>query len=151
MGNAHIGQHLHPKDHIENQEASPEKGSIMIVLATDAPLNSRQLERLSVRATAGIARTGSHIDHGSGDFVIAFSTAQRIEHSMGDVPAILTKQATVLADEPRAMSWLLPAVVEAVEEAVLNSLCRAQSVQGRDGHVRYGLDLEGVRGLLGGG
>ena len=155
MGGVHMGRYLHPKDLAENEEISistedniGEKGSIMIVLATDAPLNSRQLHRLCVRAAAGIARTGSHIGHGSGDFVIAFSTAHQIEHSIGDEPASLTKTETVLADEPRAMYWLLPAVVEAVEEAVLNSLCRAQSVQGRDGHVRHALPVETVRDLM---
>lgn len=127
--------------------ASPppsDSGSIMVILATDAPLSERQLRRLCVRAAAGLARTGSHYGHGSGDFVIAFSTAWRVEHD----PAALTKVQTVLADEGRAMGWLFPAVVESVEEAVLNSLFRAETVVGRDGHMRHALPVEEVAALV---
>lgn len=123
---------------------APERGSIMIVLATDAPLDSRQLRRLCVRAAVGLARTGSHHGHGSGDFVVAFSVAQRIPHA----PGSLTRNETVLADEARAMEWLFPAVVESVEEAVLNSLCRAETVRGRDDHVRHALPVEEVANLV---
>ncbi|HSC72363.1 MAG TPA: P1 family peptidase [Candidatus Methylomirabilis sp.] len=121
-----------------------ERGSAMIVLATDAPLSSRQLHRLCVRAAAGLVRTGSHHGHGSGDFVIAFSTATRIEHA----PASITTTQTVLADEPRAMAWLFPAVVESVEEAVLNSLTRAETVVGRDGNTRHALPIAEVVELV---
>ena len=121
-----------------------ERGSIMIVLATDAPLDGRQLRRLAVRAAAGLARTGSHYGHGSGDFVIAFSVAHRIPHAAPD----LTRTETVLVDEARAMQWLFPAVVESVEEAVLNSLCRAETVVGRDGHVRCALPIDEVGRLV---
>jgi D-aminopeptidase len=122
----------------------PERGSIMVVLATDGPLSSRQLRRLCVRASAGLARMGSHLGHGSGDFVIAFSTAHRIPHA----PERLTRTETVLADEGRVMAGLFPAVVECVEEAVLNSLCRATTVIGRDGHVRHALPLDRVAALM---
>jgi D-aminopeptidase len=121
-----------------------EQGSVMIVLGTDAPVDARQLRRLSVRAAAGLARTGSHHGHGSGDFVIAFSTAHRIAH----VPASVTTTQTVLADEPRAMAWLFPAVVESVEEAVLNSLCRAETVVGRDGNTRHAIPLAELETLV---
>ena len=121
-----------------------ERGSIMIVLATDAPLDSRQLRRLCVRAAAGLARTGSHYGHGSGDFVIAFSVAHRLPHA----PEVLMREETVLADEARAMLWLFPAVVESVEEAVVNALCRAETVTGRDGHVRHALPVEEVSALV---
>ncbi len=137
-----VGRHLTPPD--APAPRGQERGSIMIVLATDAPLSSRQLTRLCVRAAAGLARTGSHLGHGSGDFVIAFSTAQRFPH----VPRSLTEAQTVLVDEGRAMTWLFPAVVESVEEAVLNSLCRAETTTGRDGHVRVALPLDEVVGLL---
>jgi D-aminopeptidase len=119
-------------------------GSIMIVLATDAPLSARQLRRLCVRAAAGLARTGSLYGHGSGDFVIAFSTAHTLAHK----PAALLATRTVVADEARAMAWLLPAVVESVEEAILNSLFRAETVIGRDGHRRVGLPVEEVVALV---
>ena len=121
-----------------------ERGSIMIVLATDAPFDARQLRRLCARAAVGLARTGSHHGHASGDFVIAFSVAQRISHA----PRTLTRTETVVADEARAMQWLFPAVVESVEEAILNSLCRAETVTGRDGHVRYALPVHEVARLV---
>lgn len=133
-----VGDWLHPPK--REQPSPPESGSVMVVLATDAPLDSRQLHRLCVRASAGLARTGSHIGHGSGDFVIAFSTARRIQHW----PEGLTETATVLADEGSAMAGLFPAVVEAVEEAVFNSLCAATTMTGRDGHVRYALPIEQI-------
>jgi len=137
-----VGQQIRPPDVASTPQS--DSGSIMVILATDAPLSERQLRRLCVRAAAGLARTGSHYGHGSGDFVIAFSTAWRVEHD----PAALTTTQTVLADEGRAMAWLFPAVVESVEEAVLNSLFRAETVVGRDGHVRYGLPVEQVVGLV---
>jgi D-aminopeptidase len=126
--------------------AAPEagQGSIMIVLATDAPLDARQLRRLCARAGVGLARTGSHHAHGSGDFVIAFSTAQRVEH----VPVALTTTVTLLADERAGMSWLFPAVAECVEEAILNSLCRAETVVGRDGNTRHALPLDAALAMV---
>jgi D-aminopeptidase len=137
-----VGHHIQPPGNPKRQ--TQEDGSVMIVLATDAPLTARQLRRLCVRAAAGLARTGSTYGHSSGDFVIAFSTAQCIEHE----PASLTTKQVVLADEARAMRWLFPAVVESVEEAVLNSLWRAKTVVGRDGHTRYALPLEQVAALM---
>jgi D-aminopeptidase len=116
----------------------------MIVLATDAPLDARQLRRLCARAGVGLARTGSHHAHGSGDFVIAFSTAQRVEH----VPVALTTTVTLLADERAGMSWLFPAVAECVEEAILNSLCRAETVVGRDGNTRHALPLDAALAMV---
>ena len=116
----------------------------MVVLATEAPLGDRQLRRLCVRAEAGLARMGSHHMHGSGDFVIAFSTAYRIE----DEPASLTTRRTVLADEERAMAGLFPAVVESVEEAILDSLCCAETMVGRDGNTRHALPVDEVVTLV---
>jgi len=136
-----IGRHLQPPG---TPPAPLDRGSIMIVLATDAPLSERQLGRLCGRAAAALARLGSHYGHGSGDFVIAFSTAQRIEHE----PATLTTTQTVLADEAKAMAWLFPAVVESVEEAILNSLLRAETMVGRDGNTAYALPAEEVVALL---
>jgi len=133
-----VGRHLQPLG--PAKPPAQEKGSVMIVLATDAPLDARQLRRLCVRAAVGLARTGSHHMHGSGDFVIAFSTAYRIEHT----PASLTALRPVLADEPTVMGGLFPAVAECVEEAILNSLFRAETVIGRDGNTRYALPLEEV-------
>jgi D-aminopeptidase len=137
-----VGRHVTPPG--IGGSAAAERGSVMIVLATDAPLESRQLRRLSARATAGLARTGSHLGHESGDFVIAFSTAHRIPHA-SPTP---TRAETVVIDEGRVMQWVFPAVVESVEEAVLNSLFRAVTVRGRDDHVRHALPLEDVARLV---
>ena len=137
-----VGRRLEPPG--PAAQATQEKGSIMIVLATDAPVSDRQLRRLCVRAAVGLARTGSHHMHGSGDFVIAFSTAHRIEHA----PACLVTTRTALADEAKVMAGLFPAVVECVEEAILNSLCRADTVVGRDGNTRHGLPVEEVAALV---
>ena len=137
-----VGRHLSPP---AASDPPPHRGgSVMIILATDAPLTARQLRRLCVRAAAGLARTGSIYGHGSGDFVIAFSTAWRIEHR----PASLTTSQVVLADEGQAMAWLFPAVVESVEEAVLNSLFSAETVTGRDGHARHALPVDEVVDLV---
>jgi D-aminopeptidase len=120
----------------------PQTGSCMIVLATDAPLSSRNLERLARRAVLGIARTGSFMSNGSGDFVIAFSTKNPVPHE--------TKARTLAAEElPNdAVSPLFLAVVEAVEEAVYNSLLRATDVTGHQGHIGEALPLERLRDLL---
>jgi len=137
-----VGQYIHPPSAPE--QAVRDGGSIMVVLATDAPLTSRQLRRLCIRAAAGLARTGSIYGHGSGDFSIAFSTAHSIPHQ----PASLTTTRTVLADEGQVIQWLFSAVVESVEEAVLNSLFRAETVVGRDDHTRYGLPVDKVAALV---
>lgn len=137
-----VGLHLRPPD--APTRPVRDAGSIMMVLATDAPLTSRQLRRLCARAAAGLARTGSVYAHGSGDFVITFSTAEPSAHE----PASLTAARTVLADEARAMRWLFPAVVEAVEEAIVNSLFRAETTVGRDGHTAYGLPIADAAALV---
>lgn len=122
-------------------------GSVMIVLATDAPLDSRQLGRAARRAAVGLARTGSPISHGSGDFVIAFSTAYTLPH---DAPASQVGSRPALANEGAVLDGLFVAVAEAVEEAVLNALCAAETMVGRDGHVAEALPVEVVRRLIAG-
>jgi D-aminopeptidase len=100
-------------------------GSIMIVVATDAPLDARNLGRLAERALTGLARTGSGMSNGSGDYVIAFSTHPQVRRRAGGVPA-------TIADLPNdAMSPLFQAVAEATEEAIYNSLFKATSVTRR--------------------
>ncbi|MFO7893810.1 MAG: P1 family peptidase [Longimicrobiales bacterium] len=104
-------------------------GSIMMVVATDAPLSARSLERLGRRALAGLARTGSIMSNGSGDYVIAFSTAESVRRGEGRAPRAVT-------DVPNdAISPLFQAVAEATEEAVYNSLFRATTVTGHRGTV----------------
>jgi len=122
--------------------AAPGDGSIMIVLATDAPLSTHSLERLAKRAVLALGRVGSLMSNGSGDFVIAFSTAQTIAHDAPD-PVVLRRD---LAND--ALSPLFLAVVEAVEEAILDSLVTATTVTGRDGHQAEAIPLDDLRRVL---
>jgi D-aminopeptidase len=125
-------------------ERLQDEGSIMMVLATDAPLTSRQLLRVARRTAHGLARTGSTATNGSGDFTIAFSTAQRVPHR----PRKLVLQMECLAEDGPAINALFQATVEATEEAVLNALFRAETMTGRDGHVRHALPLDRVVDIL---
>jgi D-aminopeptidase len=95
-------------------------GSVIVVLATDAPLTSRQLTRVARRAAAGLARTGSAYSHGSGDFVLAFSTARSYPPH--------------LADEGELMNPLFAATADVTEEAVIRALLAGTAMTGRDGH-----------------
>lgn len=131
-----VGHYLKPP----HTPHSAPPGSIMIIIATDAPLDSRQLARLAQRASFGLARTGSTCHAGSGDFVIAFSTAYRLF----DPPAGLLTQRTVVADEPHIITQLGLGVIEATEEAIYNSLFMAHTMSGRDGHIRHALPAEAV-------
>ncbi len=115
-------------------------GSCMIVVATDAPLSHRQLERLARRAVFGMVRTGSTGSHASGDYVIAFSTTNRI-------PAGRPRPAVALPSD-ESLSPLFEAVADATEEAIYNSLLRATSILGRDNHVAYALPVDRVREIL---
>ncbi|MGE6517377.1 P1 family peptidase [Lysinibacillus sphaericus] len=110
---------------------SPTDGSIMIVLATDAPLSSRQLSRIVKRCGIGLGRTGSHFSHGSGDIVIGFTTAHKIPHASNQH----VETRTQLREDHPIMNQLFTATAEAAEEAILNSLSQAQTTTGRDGHV----------------
>jgi D-aminopeptidase len=116
-------------------------GSIMIVVATDAALNSRNLERLAGRAIVGLGRTGGSMTNGSGDYVIAFSIAPEGRRRAGTAP-------TPVQDLPNdAMSPLFQAVAEATEEAILNSLFRASTVRGHQGTIEA-LPLERTLEIL---
>jgi D-aminopeptidase len=111
-----------------------DEGSVMVVIATDAPVGSRNLERMARRAPLGIARTGGYMNNGSGDFMIAFSTADRI--SSGD-PDPVNERARLANN---GMSALFLGVVEATEEAVYNALMQAEPMTGRDGHTAEALN-----------
>ena len=122
--------------------ADPADGSCMIVVATDAPLDARDLKRLAARAVFGLARTGSSFSHGSGDYAIAFSTAPGMRHAMeGEAPAA----RTILPSE--GVSPLFQAALEATEEAVYNSLFRATPVTS-GGRTVDAIPLDAVRALL---
>jgi D-aminopeptidase len=123
-----------------NQIGDMADGSIIMVVATDAPLDARNLKRLAARAMLGLARTGSPSTNGSGDYVIAFSTQNRVRAS-----AALRNTQTLGND---AMSPLFQAVVEATEEAIYNSLFKATTVTGRDGHRVEALPIENTLEIL---
>ena len=112
---------------------APEKpdGSVIIVIATDAPLDSRQLKRLAKRAAIGLGRTGTHIHNGSGDIIIAFSNAERIAHKSTSA----LQQTTLLRDDHPLMADLFKGVIEATEEAVYQSLLHAETTTGRMGRT----------------
>jgi len=127
-----------PQSQIRNPQ-SPD-GSIIIVIATDAPLDHRQLNRLAARSMSGLARTGSSMSNGSGDYAIAFSTANRINAS--------EKVRNVQLVGNDAMSPLFQAVIEATEEAILNSLFKATTVTGKDKRTVEALPIDRVKELL---
>ncbi len=112
-------------------------GSCMMVIATDAPLDSRNLKRLAARAWLGLARTGSSGSNGSGDYAIAFSTAAQVRiHSQDKAP---TRTVELMTND--AMSPLFQAVIEATEEAVYNSMFKATTTTG-NGHTAEALPIE---------
>ncbi|HYK42684.1 MAG TPA: P1 family peptidase [Thermoanaerobaculia bacterium] len=138
-----VGEKLGKYDFQEDLAGSAASaGSCMIVLATDAPLSSRNLERLARRAVLGLARTGSYMSNGSGDFVIVFSTANQVPHT----PARPVRAREELEND--AVSPLFLAAVEAVEEAVYNSLTRATTVTGYRGAKAEALPIERLKSLL---
>jgi D-aminopeptidase len=126
-------------------------GSVMIVVATDAPLSDRNLERLAARAIMGLARTGSSASNGSGDYVIAFSTAAQVRRVLpvpGSTPAPRERTLRATQELPNDdMSALFQGVVEATEEAIYNSLFMATSVTSR-GRTIEAIPLDRVREIL---
>jgi D-aminopeptidase len=107
-----------------------EDGSIMIVVATDAPLNARSLDRLAMRAIMGLARTGSFAHNGSGDYVIAFSTDQAVRRPRSSRHPVTTPE---LVNE--SMSPLFAATAEATEEAIYNAILKATTVESSRGRL----------------
>jgi len=127
---------------LQNQSIRKEdRGSIIIVIATDAPLIPNQLKRLARRATMGLARNGSTSGNGSGDIFIAFSTA----NPGASAPAAVQQLAMLPNDR---MNPLFDAVVQATEEAILNAMFAAETMVGVDGHKVEALPVEQVREIL---
>jgi D-aminopeptidase len=118
-------------------------GSCMVVLATDAPLDARNLKRLAARALLGLARTGSAASNGSGDYAIAFSTAPQVRIHTAD--RSMTRHVEVMTNE--AMSPLFLAAIEAAEEAIYNSLFRASTTTGK-GHTVDALPIDKTLEIL---
>jgi D-aminopeptidase len=125
------------RDVVEGGDAD---GSIMIVVATDAPLADRNLTRLARRALAGLARTGASMADGSGDYAIAFSTAESVRRT----PARRSQLATVTELPNALLSPLFEAVIEATEEAICNALCMATTMTGYRGMTVEALPLDRV-------
>ena len=122
-----LGQH-YLRDELQSDAGD---GSVVIVIATDAPLSDRNLERLARRSFIGIGRTGSPITSGSGDYAVAFSTAESVRRTKARRAGV-----SELAELPNdAVSPLFQAVVEATEEAVLNSMFKAAGMDGHGGRV----------------
>ncbi len=136
FGGAPVGKELGPS------RESPGDGSCMIVVATDAPIDARDLKRLAARALFGLARTGSSYSNGSGDYAIAFTTSAEMRTTFGD-----TKPRTRTILPPDAVSPLFQAALEATEEAVYNSLLQATTVESRFGKAEA-IPIEPVRRIL---
>ena len=126
------------KDELDDASAD---GSIMIVIATDAPVSDRNLKRLAKRGLAGLARTGASMSNGSGDYVIAFSTAEAVRRT--------AERRSKVWSYPEApndlMSPLFQAAIEATEEAIYNSLCMATTMTGFRNRTVAALPLEAIR------
>ena len=114
-------------------EAQQDKGSIIMLIATDVPLSERQLKRVARRAGVGLARTGSYYGNGSGDIAIAFTTANRVPHY--SKTAVMDMK--MISDNK--IDGVFDATAEAVEEAIISSLYHAETTTGRAGKVKYGL------------
>jgi len=118
-------------------------GSVMVVIATDAPVDARNLKRMAARTMLGLGRTGASGSNGSGDYAIAFSTAQQVRIHSDDKSSL--RHVELLSNG--AMSPLFLAVIEATEEAVYNSLFRATTITGR-GHTVEALPIEKTTEIL---
>ena len=128
MNGAPVGRELNQFSYKDNliDTANEDKidGSIMIVVATDAPLNARSLDRLAMRAIMGLARTGSHASNGSGDYVVAFSTHPSVRR-----PRLSDKPIASLSLVNASMSPLFAATAEATEEAIYNAIFKATTIE----------------------
>jgi len=139
IAGAPVGQELgqyYLREELQKTKDKPD-GSCMMIIATDAPLDARNLKRLAARAWLGLARTGSSASNGSGDYAIAFSTAPQVRILMSDKS--LTRHVELLTND--AVSPLFEAVIEATEEAVYNSMFKATTMAG-NGHTIEALPIE---------
>src|SRR5258705_11132120 len=136
-----IGPWLEPRyRHLHKRAAG--YGSIIGVFATDAPLSSHQLGRISKRVALGIGRAGSIAAHGSGEMVLAFSTANKIPRTTQK----MIYHMKIMLDQ--RLNPLYEAAIEATEEAILNSLCMAREMEGVNGNFAPALPLDEVREIV---
>jgi D-aminopeptidase len=148
IAGAPVGQELgqyYLRKELQQPASAKDKadGSCMIVIATDAPLDARNLKRLAARAWLGLARTGSSASNGSGDYAIAFSTAPQVRIHAND--KALTRNIEVMTND--AMSPLFQAVIESTEEAVYNSMFKATTMTA-NGHTVEALPIEKTLEIL---
>lgn len=125
-----LGQNANTLPQSEADDNKPD-GSVIIVVATDAPVNERQLKRFARRAALGLGRTGTHIHNGSGDIIITFSNTFTIPHTSEH----MTMEYELLRDDHPVMNDLFQAVIEATEEAVYQSMMHAETTKGRQRRV----------------
>ncbi len=148
IAGAPVGQELgryYLREELQQEGSATDRGngSVMVVIATDAPVDARNLKRMAARAMLGLGRTGSSASNGSGDYAIAFSTAPQVRIRTED--KALSRHIEVLTND--AMSPLFLAVIEATEEAVYNSMFRATTITGR-GHTVEALPIEKTTEIL---
>lgn len=141
MAGLPVGQLLAP-EYLKLEKRTRSYGSIIAVVATDAPLLPHQVSRLCKRVALGIGRTGSYAAHGSGEIVIGFSTANTVPRTTRK----MVYRIKVLLDQ--RMNPLYAATIEATEEAILNALCAAETMEGIDGHLAPALPLDEVRQIV---
>ena len=127
--NRRLGEEIIAKRNARPAPEPNDRGSIMMVTATDLPVSDRQLRRIIKRCSVGLARCGSYFGHGSGDVMIGFTTANRMP--AGGMHRVVTQQ--VLTEHTLELAFR--AIAEATQEAVLNSLCCADAVTAEDGRV----------------
>jgi D-aminopeptidase len=138
-----LGQYYLHKELQQGSAKDKADGSCMIIIATDAPVDARNLRRLAARACLGMARTGSAASNGSGDYAIAFSTAPQLRIHTSEKPP--TRHLELLTND--AMSPLFLAVIEATEEAIYNSMFRATTMSG-NGHTIEALPIDKTMEIL---
>ena len=127
--------------------SGPEGGSIIVVVATDAPLLPHQCARLAQRPSLGLGRMGSYASHGSGDLFIAFATGNRnVSARAGESDPRLTASVSMVVDAQ--IDPLFEATVEATEEAIVNALVAAETMTGRDGVTAHALPHERLREVM---
>lgn len=155
IGGAPIGRHFVAKDERlkaeslaqEKHRESIKDGSIIVVLATDAPLNAVQLQRLARRATVGLSKVGGWGSNSSGDIFIAFSTANEIPRDgISDWKIRVGQNVPIVEDT--SLNALFESAVDVVEEAIYNALCMAETMRGPMGVTWKQLDLQATRKFM---
>jgi D-aminopeptidase len=141
VGGLPVGEVLDAR-YRQTQRRTRDYGSIIAVIATDAPLATHQLNRLAKRAALGIGRVGSSAMHGSGEIILAFSTANQVPRETRK----MVYRMKILLDQ--RLDPLYEAVIEATEEAILNSLCAAHTMDGVNGNVSRAIPIAEVRDLV---